>query len=374
MPRKNLRPVAGLPLVVRAIEAARGARYISRVVVSTDDVEIMECAHRAGAEVVQRPAALSDDHASSESAVLHALAELEQASGYRPELVMMIQCTTPMTQAADLDGAIEALLTQGADSCFTAVPFFHFVWRTGEDGTAEGVNHSGAKRARRQDLPPQMLENGAAYVMRSALFQQTKERFCGRTVVHLVPADRGLEIDSPQDLALAEALLRGQRNEARWEALPETVAALILDFDGVLTDNAVYVDQQGFETVRCDRADGMGIEHLRKAGIAVTILSKERNVVVQRRAEKLQVECQHAIDDKATAAQRWAVQRGIELSNCVYVGNDVNDLAVMAVVGCAVCPADAHPTVHAAAHIVLEQHGGHGAVRAVCDAILARRR
>jgi CMP-N-acetylneuraminic acid synthetase len=208
VPRKNVLPVAGKPLVAHAILAARAAARVTRVVVSTDDAEIARVAGEHGAEVVERPAEISGDKASSESAVLHALAALRERDGYRPELVALMQCTSPLTSAEDLDGLIFALERERADSAFLAVPFFHFLWRKGADSSAEPINHGGKKRQRRQDMAPQFLENGAAYVMRTALFEATGERFCGRTVLHAVDAARCLEIDEPRDLRVAEVLMR----------------------------------------------------------------------------------------------------------------------------------------------------------------------
>lgn len=372
VPRKNALPIGGKPLVVHSITAALRAKRVSRVVVSTDDPEIGAISQRAGAEVVWRPVELSGGRATSESAVIHVLKGLAAQDGYRPDLVILMQCTTPMTQPEDLDGAIETLFRQDADSCFTAVPFLHFLWREDDAGAAVGINHDGQKRLRRQDLPLQALENGAAYVMRRALFEQTEERFCGKTVMHVVPDSRNLEIDESADIVKAEVLMRHQQQTEMHLLLPGKPQALVLDFDGVLTDNAVYVDQHGEETVRCDRGDGMGLERLRRqTTLKVMILSKERNAVVQQRAAKLNVECFNAIDDKVEALRSWAGKHALDLSEVVYVGNDLNDIGAMGLVGCAVCPSDAHPAAQRAAHIILTRPGGHGAVRELTEALIS---
>lgn len=209
VPRKNVRLLAGRPLVAHAIVAARGARGITRTVVSTDDEEIAQVTQDWGAEVVKRPDELSGDQATSESAVLHALESLRLRENYEPELVMLIQCTSPLTISNDLDKLMVDLLEKGADSAFTACPFGHFLWREVE-GRAQGVNHEGARRKRRQDLAPQYLETGAAYVMRTARFIETGERFCGRSVLSISPAERCLEIDDPADFIRAEAFMRAR--------------------------------------------------------------------------------------------------------------------------------------------------------------------
>jgi N-acylneuraminate cytidylyltransferase len=370
VPRKNVRDLAGLPLVAHTIRAALAAKHVARVVVSTDDAEIAAVARRFGAEVVERPAELSGDTASSESALRHAL---EVLSGERPPLVMMLQCTSPLTTARDLDEAVETLLRSNADSCFTAVPFFHFLWREGEGGEARGVNHDGKIRKRRQDLEPQYLENGAVYVMRTARFLEEGTRFCGKTVMCAVDAERLLEIDDPVDFVKAEAVMRFQEADERARLFEDAPSAVIFDFDGVLTDNRVIVDQDGRESATCDRGDGMGIGLLAKAGVPMLILSKERNPVVSARARKLDLECLQGVDDKLPALRQWLGARGLDIERAVYVGNDINDLECMRAVGLAVCPSDAHEEAKRAAGLILDRPGGQGAVRELCDLILRGR-
>jgi N-acylneuraminate cytidylyltransferase len=132
---------------------------------------------------------LSGDTATSESAVRHALEQLRQTEAYEPELVMLVQCTSPLTLSADFDGLIDTLMRERADSAFTVCPFHHFLWKRGGDGASEGVNHEGARRKRRQELEPQFLETGAAYVMRTEAFLASDERFCGRTVMYSTPPE-----------------------------------------------------------------------------------------------------------------------------------------------------------------------------------------
>merc|ERR1711916_167370 len=101
--------------------------------------------------------------------------------------------------------------------------------------------------------------------------------------VHVVPEDRALEIDTPLDFATAEVHMRARHRQGFRPLLPATPGALVMDFDGVLSDNAVYVDQNGVEAVRCDRGDGLGLSTLKKTGLPLLILSKEQNPVVTRR-------------------------------------------------------------------------------------------
>lgn len=211
IPRKNLQPLAGKPLVAHTIEQARAAHTIDRVLVSTDDAEIGAVAQHYGAEVLWRPATISGDTASSEAALLHALDALQQSEGAAPELVVFLQCTSPLTRAADIDGAVHALLAEEADTALAVTPFHYFLWQQDEQGNAVGVNHDKAVRLLRQQRAPQYRETGAVYVMRTAGFRQAKHRFFGKTALYIMPAERCLEIDEPFDLQMAEWLLQRQR-------------------------------------------------------------------------------------------------------------------------------------------------------------------
>ena len=156
------------------------------------------------------------------------------------------------------------------------------------------------------------------------------------------------------------------------ELLLQRVKVLVTDFDGVHTDNSVYMDESGREAVRCSRADGQGVDLLRDLGIPVLILSREPNPVVAARAAKLRVEVIHDCKDKLGTLRNWLADRGVDLSDIAYVGNDVNDLKCLEAAGISFVPADGHPDVlHAG--LRLQARGGHGAVREVCDLLLRSR-
>jgi N-acylneuraminate cytidylyltransferase len=154
--------------------------------------------------------------------------------------------------------------------------------------------------------------------------------------------------------------------------LPERPALLVLDFDGVLTDDRVYVAEDGREMVACTRGDGMGITMLRRAGFPVLVLSTEENPVVAARCRKLQVECVHGANDKARELERYLAARRISPAEVIYVGNDLNDVACLRLAGCGLAVADARPAAKAAARGVLSSPGGRGAVREIAEMILVR--
>ena len=169
-----------------------------------------------------------------------------------------------------------------ADSVFAAVPTYEFLWRSGPDGQASGINHDAAYRPRRQDREPHFRETGAFYVMSVAGFRDARHRFFGRTAVVPVPELTAVEIDHDHDLTLASALAAALDPRVRVD-----VDVVITDFDGVHTDDTAIVNEDGYESVRVSRSDGLGVERLRKAGVPILILSKETNRVVRARAAKL---------------------------------------------------------------------------------------
>ncbi|APY86727.1 transferase [Streptomyces alfalfae] len=403
VPAKNLAPVGGVPLVGRAIRECLAARLVTDVVVSTDDHVIAEAARTAGAEVVLRPAAIAGDTATSEAAVLHAMDAHEALHGARMDAVLLVQCTSPFLTREDIDGVASAVVENGADTAVTVAPFHGFIWRDAADDATEGaevpaqrtdtaggtatlaasstrtrggygVNHDKSFRPRRQDRPQDLLETGAAYAMDAAGFRTHKHRFFGHTEPVRTDPARVLEVDDPHDLARARALAplfdTGRPEDA--DALPTAadIDAVILDFDGTQTDDRVLIDSEGREYVSVHRGDGLGIAALRDAGIPLLILSTEQNPVVAARARKLKLPVLHGIDRKDLALKQWCEEQGIAPERVLYVGNDVNDLPCLALVGWPVAVASAHDVVRGAARAVTTTPGGEGAIREIATWIL----
>jgi len=157
-------------------------------------------------------------------------------------------------------------------------------------------------------------------------------------------------------------------------SLLQKIEAVVTDFDGVHTDDSVYVDEHGNESVRCSRSDGMGITALTEAGFKLLILSKERNPVVSRRGEKLNVEVIQGCDNKLEALKKWLAVHSLTSQQCIYVGNDINDLECLQYVGISVSPVDAHESVSHAVAWKLSKMGGNGAIREMSDVLIEAKR
>ncbi|MBE0698632.1 MAG: hypothetical protein IH586_17070 [Anaerolineaceae bacterium] len=186
-----------------------------------------------------------------------------------------------------------------------------------------------------------------------------------------------VDIDTPKDWARSEWLVWNSGLDIIYPGnshrpLPEQVELVIFDFDGVMTDNRVWVDQNGSEMVAAYRSDSMGLNQLRKAGIAAMVISTEINPVVAARCQKMKLPYKQGVDDKAALLKSILAERQIDPGRVIYVGNDINDLPCFPLVACALVVADAQPAALRQADIILSRRGGYGAVRELCDLLLQR--
>ena len=151
--------------------------------------------------------------------------------------------------------------------------------------------------------------------------------------------------------------------------LLEQVRLAVFDFDGVFTDNRVWVNERGEEAVAFSRSDGLGLRRLDEVGVRSLIVSMEENPIVGARARKLRVDCVQGIADKLSVLRERATEAGVSLEQTAFVGNDINDAECLRAVGCPVVPADAWPEVRPLARWVLSRVGGSGCVREFCDGV-----
>ena len=366
---KNLLPIAGRPLLAHSIAQARASTRISEVWVSTDDATIAALAAAAGGRVAPRPAAIAGDAATSEAALLHTLDHRRTLGLDDPGLVVFLQATSPARRQDDIDRAIATLLDEQADSVFSACENNRLIWAVRDD-TPESINYDYHRRQREQDMPRQFRENGSIYVFRPALLRETGNRLGGRIRVCEMDYWSSFQIDTPEHAELLEWIMR-RPEFAGPQAWPARLDFVIFDFDGVMTDNGVWVSETGDEMARCDRGDGWGLGRLTAAGVRTAIVSTEKRSIAAARAAKLGIPCHLAVADKGTFVTRLIADAGADPAHVAYVGNDVNDLPAMMLVGCPVAVADAHPDVLRIARIVLDKPGGRGAVREFCDRALA---
>lgn len=214
IPRKNVLPVAGKPLIAYSIEHALNSKSVTRTVVSTDDDEIAGVSEKFGAEVIRRPPELAVPTASSESALVHVLDVLKQKDSFNPDLIVFLQCTSPARDPLDIDRAIETLVKTGSDSLFSACRWNKLVWRNTQRGL-ESLNYDYKDRKREQEFPEQYMENGSIYVFKPWVLRDLNNRLGGKISVHEMDFLNSFQVDSAEDLELIELVLKRRLQEAR---------------------------------------------------------------------------------------------------------------------------------------------------------------
>ena len=311
IPRKNIRNFAGFPLIAYSILAAKEARLVTRVIVSTDDEEIAAVARQYGAETpFIRPAVLAEDHTLDLPVMQHALNWLKDNEGYQPKIVVWLRPTSPIRPLNCVDDAIQLLLDNPqANSVRGVVPAGQNpfkMWRIDEHNGAmlpllevEGIAE--AYNAPRQSLPDVYWQTGHIDAIRTNVIID-KGSPTGDPIIPLCIDPRyTVDIDQPSDWQVAERLvqeagLRMVDPAKRRKPLPADVRLLVMDFDGVMTDNRVWIDESGQEFVASNRSDSMGLHLLRTlTEIEAMVVSSEVNPVVSARCHKLNLPFHQAV-------------------------------------------------------------------------------
>jgi N-acylneuraminate cytidylyltransferase len=370
-------------LIAYSIAAGLQAVSVNRVIVSTDDEEIAEVAIAYGSEApFLRPEELALDDTPDWPVFKHALEWLAVEEDYHPDLVVQLRPTSPLRPPDCVDRGIEAMIsTPKADSLRGVVPSGqnpYKMWRIKDDGHLQPLlkdEFDEPYNMPRQKLPPTYWQTGHIDVIRSSTILK-KKTMTGDVILPLVldPAYT-IDIDTLQDLSRAEWMLaQGDlpivMPGTAPRPLPGSIKLVVLDFDGVLTDNRVWVDGEGHEMVAAHRGDGWGIARLKEQGFKVIVLSTETNPVVSARCRKLGIEAYQSIAEKGAAIETILQEQGVRPDETVFLGNDVNDLPCFDRVAWAAVVGDAHPEVKRQADHVLRNRGGWGAVRELCDLIL----
>jgi len=380
--RNNIRPLCGIPLLAYSIEAGLTAQQVDRVVVSTDDEEIAEVARGWGAEVpFLRPAAIAGDGTPDLPVFQHAVRWFEANEHSVPDILVRLRPTSPLRPPDCVDAAIELLRSdQSIDSVRGVVEASqdpHKMWRLRADGTMMPLldgEATGAFNRSRDQLPQTFWPTGHIEAVRTAIIRERGSMSGDRIRALVVDAAYASDIDTEADWQRTEWLLehidRPVVRPARGR-FPDDPRLVVFDFDGVMTDNRVWVGEHGDEWVACNRSDGLGLDTLRRLGLDLFVLSTETNPVVASRCRKLGLPFEQGVRNKGDRFRSLMRERGLAPGAVIYVGNDINDADCMAIAGCSVAVADAHAGVRRVADIMLSLPGGHGAVRELCDLLAA---
>lgn len=371
IPLKNIKPICGRPLLYWTAKAACECKDIDLVYIATDSPEIREVAEGFRQEagegiwekirVVDRSGQSADDRASTETAML------EFAGAYGFDNIVLVQATSPMLRASDLEGGFALFRQPDTDSVLSVVRQRRFLWRE-DGGTAVPVNYDVFHRPRRQEFDGYLMENGAFYITSKENLLTYQNRISGNIKTYEMEEDTAYELDEPGDWVIVGALMERNGFGAEERDMPSGVKMFLTDCDGCLTDGGMYYSEHGDELKKFNTKDGMGFSFLREKGILTGVITGEDVELNRRRVEKLKLDIyKPGCRDKASAIKELCRQYRIGLEDVVYVGDDVNDLEVIQMVGFGCCPADAVPQVKAAAKYVAAAKGGEGVIREIIE-------
>jgi len=366
VPLKNVKIIAGKPLVQWVLEAAVNAACIDAVYVATDSGEIAQVVHSLNlskVSVIGRSPETATDEASTESALI------EFCHQYDFEQIFLIQATSPLLTSSDLQSGWREYQKTSFDSILSVVRQKRFVWRESETG-AMPVNYDPLQRPRRQEFDGYLIENGAFYLSSRQSILSSECRISGRVGVSEMCAESYYELDEPADWAIVESFLENRQSSA---ADMTDIRMLVMDCDGVMTDTGMYYSETGEAFKKFSTRDGMAIELLRNAGLKSAIVTGENTLFAKRRAEKLKID--HVVlgaKDKKAELLSLSKKAGVKLTEIAYIGDDINDLSAMRLCGVTACPADAAKEVRETVDIVLKSRGGAGVVRELVELILSK--
>lgn len=366
IPLKNIREIAGKPLVYWVAKAANECSDIDRIYIATDSSQIKETVesfHIKKVNVIGRSPESASDTASTESAML------EFAENYEFDNIVLIQATSPLLTSKDLKGGFVEFNRPNTDSVLSVVRQKRFHWAVNEGGFVTPTNYNMFHRPRRQELDGYMVENGAFYITSKKKLLESRNRISGNIRAYEMDAFTYFEIDELDDWIIIEKQLKNRikRNSCM---IPE-IKLFLTDCDGCLTDGGMYYSEKGDELKKFNTLDGMGLRLLKKKGIMTGIITGEVRELNRRRAEKLGFDFyEEGISDKLYTIKKICGKCDIGLQNVAYIGDDVNDLEVIKSVGFGCSVSNAIQDVKEAAVYVTQKSGGQGAVREVIDMIL----
>jgi len=209
IPRKNIKLLNGKPLIYYTIKESIKSKYLGRIIVSTEDKEISEISKKYGAEVIERPEELAKDETPTIDVIFHVL-QVIKAENFEPEAVVLLQPTSPLRNAQDIDNAIELFLKNDCESVVSVCEVEHSLYWSFEIENRYLKPIFGGKylNMRRQDLPKVYTPNGAIYVSTPEILRKYKSFYCSKTIPYIMPPERSVDIDNEIDFMLAELLMR----------------------------------------------------------------------------------------------------------------------------------------------------------------------
>ncbi|XP_073505585.1 N-acylneuraminate cytidylyltransferase-like [Phyllobates terribilis] len=366
IPLKNIRKLAGKPLIAWVLRAVLDSGAFDSVWVSTDNDEIEKVALDYGALVHRRSAEVSKDTTSS-------LETIQEFVQHHPEVDVVgnMQATSPCLHPADLIKVVDMICTQGYDSVVSVVRHHLFRWREvkapGEVTVPENLIPE--HRPRHQDWSGELFENGSLYFATKELIVRGIP-LGGRVAYYEMKPEHSVDIDIELDWPIAQQKVK--RYGYFGKAAPTVVKLLICNFDGCLTDGRVYLNQEQ-EMISYSLRDLDGIRNLLDRGVTVLLISERMIAPALISALKLPCKIEVNVTDKREALQRWTREMGLSLSETAYMGWSDSDVECLTLAGTSAVPADASTAAKMTDSFSCTQGGGSGAVQEFAEHILTLR-
>ncbi|XP_071589229.1 N-acylneuraminate cytidylyltransferase isoform X1 [Heliangelus exortis] len=363
IPLKNIKLLAGVPLIGWVLRAASDAGVFQSIWVSTDHDEIEKVAKQFGAQVHRRSPEVSQDSSTSLEAIREFLNHHHEV-----DIVGNIQATSPCLHPSDLIKVADLIQKEGFDSVFSVVRRHQFRWsevKKGENKMTEPQNLNPAKRYRRQDWPGELYENGSFYFARRHLIEKGYLQG-GKMAYYEMRAEHSVDIDIDIDWPIAEQRVLSFGYFGK-EPLKE-VKLLVCNVDGCLTNGRIYVTEDQKEMVSYDYRDVVGIDLLKKRGIQVRLIS-ERDCSKTLSAMKLGCLAKVSATNKLKVLEDWQKDMGLSRKEVAYLGNEESDVECLKKAGMSGVPADACALAQKAAGYICKSSGGCGAVREFAEHI-----
>lgn len=371
IPFKNVKLFNHKPLVYWVLLAANNSELIDEVIVSTDSDEISNIINKLNFHktiVVKRKSSLAKDTSSTESVML------DYANDNEFENIVLLQATSPLTNAKHINEALSNYFNSSAESLLSVVRTHRFLWEL-QNGYVISKNYNYNSRPRRQDWNGQLVENGAIYITNRKSLIASQSRISGNIMPYLMPDYTYYEIDEPSDWKILESIHKEFNNNEILITLEQSlrnIKMVITDVDGVLTNGGMLYIDGDLEAKEFNTRDGMGVEILKRNKIECAIVTGESHSSVIRRAKKLNISEVHVgIKNKLEVVQELSKKYNLDLNQIAYIGDDLNDLKAMRKVGLSVAVGDAVEDVKSLASIILNKNGGSGAFREFVDLLVS---
>ena len=355
LPGKNIKEIAGFPLIYWSIEAAKNSKYLDDFYVSTEDEEIARIAEKYGAKVILRPNELAKDDTTTLSVIKDILYNINCDN------VIVLQPTSPIRDYNTIDICINEFINGEYDTLATG----HYT---------KIIEYGTHKNMRRQDIKGFFYDDGNIYIINSDLIKNNRwygDNICKK----VIDRELNFEIDDLLDFKivsnlLEERLIEGKQTSSFHDKL-SNIKLLIMDVDGILTDAGMYYSEKGDELKKFNTRDGKGLELIRGLGIKTAIITSENTSIVEKRAQKLKVDFLYqGIVKKDLTIIEIASKLNINLEDIAFIGDDLNDISGLKIVGLPITVKSATRQNKLNAKLIVPIAGGNGCVRYVCDLIV----